>query len=85
VQIAALLHRNVEMQTSVVRFSANIVYNESFGAGISYQTDNDLSANVSLRLTRQLRIGYAYQLMHFNPMAKKHEVVARYQLARNGN
>jgi len=81
-QFAVLFCHNTEWKTSVVRFSANAVYKDGFGIGLSYQTDNDLSANVSLRLTKSLRIGYAYQLMHSNPIAKKHEIVARYRIVR---
>jgi len=81
-QFAVLFCHNTEWKTSVVRFSVNAVYKDGFSMGLSYQTDKDLSANVSLRLTKSLRIGYAYQLMHSNPIAKKHEIVARYQIVR---
>jgi hypothetical protein len=79
-QIALLGQINKETKTSTIRISANAVYKDGFGIGVSYQTDKDLSANVSLRFSKSLRIGYAYQLLHFNPMAKKHEIVLKYWL-----
>jgi len=81
-QTAVLFRHNTETKLNVVRFSANAT-NGGFAIGISYQTDGDLSANVSLRLSRQLRIGYAYQLMSLNPMARKHEIVVKYRLVRS--
>jgi len=81
-QIAILFMHNAEINHTAFRFSANAT-NGGFGIGISYQTGNDLSANVSLRITQALRIGYAYQLMALNPMARKHEIVIRYRLIRS--
>jgi hypothetical protein len=81
-QVAVLFQQNTEAKTNLMRFSANAVYSDGFGIGISYQTDKDLSANVSLRFSKSMRIGYAYQLMHLNHLAKKHEIVIRYRLIR---
>jgi len=82
-QLAVLFQQNTETRANLMRFSANAVYNDGLGIGISYQTDKDLSANISLRLSKSLRIGYAYQLMHLNQLAKKHEIVVRYRLIRD--
>jgi hypothetical protein len=82
-QLAVLGKYNSESKTHTIRFSTQAVYRDGLGVGVSYQTDKNLSANVSLRFTKHLRVGYAYQLMAMNPMAKKHEVVVRYRLVRD--
>jgi hypothetical protein len=82
-QFAILGKHNSETKISTIRVSAQAVYRDGLGVGISYQTDKNLSANVSLRFTKYLRIGYAYQLMAMNPMAKKHEIVVRYRFVRD--
>ena len=81
-QVAVLFIHSTDINHASIRFSANAT-NGGFGIGIRYQTGNDLSANVSLRITQALRIGYAYQLMALNPMARKHEIVIRYRLIRS--
>jgi len=81
-QLSVMGRYNSETKSGVVRISANAVYKDGLGVGISYQTDRDLSVNVSLRFSKQLRVGYAYQLMCFNPMVKKHETIVRYKLGQ---
>lgn len=82
-QIALLGRHSTEFGTNSLRISAQAVYRDGLGIGASYETGNDLSVNVSLRFTKYLRIGYAYQLMALNPMAKKNEIVVRYRFVRN--
>ena len=77
-QIAVLGRYAPETKSSVVRISVNAIYEDGLGVGLSYQTDRDLSANISLRFAQYLRVGYAYQLLHLNPLAPKHEIVMRY-------
>jgi hypothetical protein len=81
-QLAFLGQYNTETKTNSVRLSANLIYKDGLGVGISYQTDKDLAANINLKVTKNLRIGYAHQLLHLNPIARKHEIAVRYQLEK---
>jgi hypothetical protein len=82
-QVAALGHYNTETKTRSTRISANLVYKDGLGVGMSYQTDKDLSANINLRVSKHLRIGYAHQLLHLNPIARKHEIAVRYRMVKD--
>lgn len=82
-QLSVLFSFNNDTKTSLFRFSANAVYRGGFGVGICYQTNKDLSANVSLRFTKTLQIGYAYGLTKLNPVAPKHEIALRYKIVRD--
>lgn len=41
-------------------FTANMLFNEKFEAGLGYRLDDAISALASFRVTPQLKIGYAY-------------------------
>ena len=81
-QVAVLGRYSPGTKENTIRIAANAVYKDGLGVGISYGTGNDLSANASFRFTKHLRIGYAYQLLHFNPIARKHEIAIRYRFVR---
>ncbi len=81
-QLATMFGYDLETGTSVIRFSANAVYRDGLGFGVSYQTEKDLAANISLRLSKKLRLGYAYQLLNINPIAPKHEIALRFWMGR---
>jgi len=82
-QLSAMYTHNKGSKTNLFRFSVNAVYRDGLCVGISYQTNKDLSANVGLRFTKSLRIGYAYGLLQLNPVAPKHEIALRYRLVRD--
>ncbi len=77
-QAALLLRYNQELQTQTLRISANALYLDKFGLGISYQTMKDCSLNAMMQVTSYLRIGYAYQLLNFSKIAQKHEIAVHY-------
>jgi type IX secretion system PorP/SprF family membrane protein len=81
-QLSVMFSHNKKTNTNLFRFSANAVYRDGLGLGISYQTNKDLSANVSLRFSKSLRIGYAYQLLQLNRIVPKHEIAIRYKFIR---
>jgi hypothetical protein len=84
-QLSAMVSYSKETKINLFRFSANAVYRDGFGLGVCYQTNKDLSVNASLRFTKFLRIGYAYQLLQLNPNAPKHEIAVRYKVVRDRN
>ena len=82
-QFSATVRHDHSTQTNTFGISANTVYKDGLGVGMSYETEKNLSINIHVRVMRVMRIGYAYQLLHLNPLAPKREIVVRYGTGKN--
>ena len=56
----AFMLRGVEGAPLAADFTANVLINEKIEAGIGYRLEDAVSALVNFRITKDLRIGYAY-------------------------
>ena len=56
----AFMARGVKGAPLAVDITANVLINEKLEAGLGYRLDDAISALINFRVTRDLRIGYAY-------------------------
>ncbi len=68
--------------------SGNFLFNERFRAGVSWRWKDAISALLGFQVSKQLQIGYAYDLTtsnYSNYNSGTHEVMLRYEIFRPGS
>lgn len=74
----SIMAKAIEGTPLSIDFSGNLLFNDKIEAGLSYRLDESFSALINIRVSKSLRIGYAYDhtltnLQEFN--TGSHEVL----------
>ncbi|MFV0248788.1 MAG: PorP/SprF family type IX secretion system membrane protein, partial [Tenacibaculum sp.] len=79
----ALLSKVVRVAPLSLDVSANFLFNEKIRAGIAWRWSDALSALLGFQISRNLQLGYAYDLTtsnYSNYNSGTHELMLRYEM-----